>query len=66
MSDDIVATILREIQSDLTRMKRDIAALKQQGAANARAVSLLHQDVRMIRPAVNDIARIHVSTCWNA
>ena len=40
------------------RVKRDVAALKQQGTANARAFSLLHQDVWMIRTAVNDIARI--------
>lgn len=43
-------------------MKRDVATLKQQGATNARAIGLLHQDVRMIRSAVNDIARSHVST----
>jgi hypothetical protein len=62
MSDDITADILRVIRDDLAAMKANMATMQVSITGLTRSVSLLHQDVRMIRAAVNDIAREHVST----
>jgi hypothetical protein len=66
--DNLVLTMLRRLDTkvdlmgaDLTAVKTDIAELRRQGNIHARALDILTQDTRMIRAAVNDIARVDVT-----
>jgi hypothetical protein len=68
MTENLVLEILRGLQTDITGLKTDITGLKmdmaelrRQGNIHARALDILSQDTRMIRAAVNDIARVDVT-----
>jgi chromosome segregation ATPase len=53
---------LASVKTDLASVKTDVAALQRQGASHTRTLDVLRQDVRMIRAAVNDIARTDVTS----
>jgi chromosome segregation ATPase len=53
---------LASVKADLASVKTDVAALQRQGASHTRTLDVLRQDVRMIRAAVNDIARTDVTS----
>ena len=56
-----IQTDIAGIQTDITGLKTDMAELRRQGNIHARALDILSQDTRMIRAAVNDIARVDVT-----
>jgi len=53
MPEDIVLEILKNIQADIADLKRAVANLP----AMRRDIAVLTQDGRMIRAALNDLAR---------
>jgi hypothetical protein len=62
--DNLVLAMLRRldtkvdlISGDLTAVKTDMAELRRQVSGHTRTLDVLSQDVRMIRAAVNDIAK---------
>jgi len=55
---DLVLEILKDMQRQLYVLPR----MQAEMATTARAVTLLEQDVRMIRAALNDMARTNVTT----
>jgi hypothetical protein len=68
MTENLVLEILRGLQTDIaglrmdiTGLKTDVAELRRQGHIHARTLDILSQDTRMIRAAVNDIARVDVT-----
>jgi phage shock protein A len=58
----LVKADLTLVKADLATVKTDVAALQRQGASHTRTLDVLQQDVRMIRAAVNDIARTDVTS----
>jgi len=54
--------ILRAIQTDLASVKADMAGVKLDVRKHTNLLDILLQDVRMIRSAVNDIARTNVTS----
>src|ERR1700685_230953 len=50
------------IAGDLVAVKGDLIAVKTEVGGHTRTLDVLRQDVRMIRAAVNDIARIDVTS----
>jgi len=61
MTENVVLEILRGIQTDIAGLKTDVTELRRQGNIHARTLDILSQDTRMIRAAVNDIARVDVT-----
>src|SRR5260370_40572791 len=68
MIEDVVLEMLRGgqtdmagIRTDIAGLKTDVAELRRQGNIHARTLDILSQDTRMIRAAVNDIARVDVT-----
>jgi Cu/Ag efflux protein CusF len=61
MTENLVLEILRGLQTDIAGLKTDVAELRRQGNVHARTLDILSQDARMIRAAVNDIARVDVT-----
>jgi hypothetical protein len=66
--DNVVLEHLRAIRSDITVLKADVAVIKADIAAikteqhtHAGFLDVLQQDVRLIRAAVNDMARTDVT-----
>jgi outer membrane murein-binding lipoprotein Lpp len=59
--DNLVLTMLRQLDSKVDRMGTDIAELRRQGNVHARTLDILSQDTRMIRAAVNDISKVDVT-----
>jgi hypothetical protein len=69
MTENAVLEILRAIQTDLAGLKTDVAGVKsdvvavnRQVGGHTRTLNVLQQDVRLIRAAVNDIARTDVTS----
>jgi ubiquinone biosynthesis protein UbiJ len=54
--------ILRAIQSDLASVKTDMAGVKVDVRSHTGLLDILLQDVRLLRSAVNDIARTNVTS----
>jgi archaellum component FlaC len=50
------------IADDLNTVKGDLIAVKTEVGGHTRTLDVLRQDVRMIRAAVNDIARTDVTS----
>lgn len=50
------------LKTDVAALKTDVAALQRQAGSHTRTLNVLQQDVRMIRAAVNDIARTDVTS----
>lgn len=57
MPEDLVLQILKTIQADMADLKRDVGGLP----AMRRDISVLTQDVRMIRAALADLGKTRVS-----
>ena len=69
MTENVVLEILRVIHTDISGLKTDIAGLrtdlstvKTEVRSHTRVLDMLQQDTRLIRPAVNDIARVDVTS----
>jgi hypothetical protein len=68
MAENIILEILRAVQADIAGIKTDAASIKtdvaaatRQLAGHTRVLDILQQDTRLIRAAVNDIARDNVT-----
>jgi hypothetical protein len=69
MVEDAVLEILNEIQGDIASVEADMSVLRSdvgeirvQGIGHTRLLGILQQDTRMIRAAVNDIAKTEVTS----
>src|SRR5215471_5120248 len=69
MTENVVLEILRVIQADISGLKTDLASVKADLSTvktdvrgHTRLLDMLQQDVRLIRAAVNDIARVDVTS----
>jgi chromosome segregation ATPase len=55
--DDLVVQILRAIQGEVATLRADIAEVRLEVTSHTRQLNALQQDVRMVRSAINDMAR---------
>jgi len=66
--DNLVLAMLRRLDTkvdlmggDLAAVKTDMVELRRQVGIHTRTLDILSQDTRMIRAAVNDIAKVDVT-----
>ena len=60
--DNLVLAQLRKLDVKVDRIAGDVAELRKQAGGHTRTLNVLQQDVRLIRAAVNDIARVDVTS----
>jgi chromosome segregation ATPase len=54
---DLVVQILRAIQGEVAALRADMAEVRLEVTSHSRQFNALQQDVRMVRSAINDMAR---------
>lgn len=59
--ENLVLELLRRVAADQAAVKADIAAMKAEQRTQGRTVGIMLQDIRLLRAAVNDIAKENVT-----
>ena len=60
--DNLVLAMLRRLDTKVDLISADMAELRRQVGGHTRTLDVLTQDMRMIRAAVNDIAKVDVTS----